>query len=258
MHDLHELPHAPPEREADAAPRGPAEPVATRSHHRDREEHEEQAAREHPGRDLEEHGHVQHVADDVEQVDRHAEDEGGLERAQEQLPRGTVIGEAIALDLGLGEKITPQARLGPEVIDPERDDRQQRVDDVDPEERAAPAVEDRPAHGAGGRRGRALGGAGRERRRRRWRGRRRCRRRWRYRRRRDRAAGSGDSRRARACGRTTVAPRIPARPYAPTMGGTRAASQLLVIDSRWPRTAPGDARRRRRAGRSWSAAGTCG
>ena len=84
--------------------------------------------------------------------DRQAEDQHRLDRAQQQLAGRPVIGEAVALDLGLPGEVRADARLRPEVVDPESDDGQQDVDDVDAEQGAAVAVEGRMPDGRGRRR----------------------------------------------------------------------------------------------------------
>ena len=169
-----------------------------------------------------------------QEEDRQAEDQHRLDRAQQQLAGRPVIGEAVALDLALPGEVRADARLRPEVVDPERDDGQQDVDDVDAEERAAVAVEarmpdggDRGGSGAGpdggdtetdggdgGLGGGAAGGLG------------------------GRGGGPGGPGLRKNDG---GGPRVPARPYEPTMG----KNPLGVNFSRvWP-----SRRRRRRSAR---------
>jgi hypothetical protein len=162
--DLQQLHHPPPEREADPAPRGPAEPVAPRAHHRDREEGVGQYRHQERGHPPHRERHVEHVADRLQDQDRHAEDQHRLDGAHQQLAGRSVIGEAVALELALAREVGADARLGPEVVDPDGDDRQQHVDDVDAEEGAPLAVEDRAPDARGGlgrRPGGRRGGGGR-------------------------------------------------------------------------------------------------
>ena len=129
------------EGEVDTAPRETAQAIAPGSHDRDRVEQEKQAGGGKAGDDLHGRRHAEDVVDQVQDQDRQAEHEQRLERAEQQLPRSAVIGEAVALDLGLAREIPADPRLCPEVVDAEGDDREQDVDHMDAEQGAAAPVE---------------------------------------------------------------------------------------------------------------------
>src|SRR5262249_22124698 len=63
---------------------------------------------------------------------------------QQELAAVAVIEEPVALELGLPEDEAADPGLAPEVVDAEREEDQERVDDVNPEQRAAGAVEPEP------------------------------------------------------------------------------------------------------------------
>src|SRR5206468_1554845 len=139
--DLDEIPHVAAKGETNTPPRGAAEPVATAAHEGDGQEDEDERASQHSRRGLDGVGHLEDVADEVQSQDGKAEDEGGLEGAQEQLRPRAVIGEAIAFDRGLAEHVVADPSLGPEVVDADGHQSQEHVDDVDTEKGAGVAME---------------------------------------------------------------------------------------------------------------------
>ena len=145
--DLDELEGGPAEGEADAPPGGAAQPVPASADHRHGEEHQEQERDRQRRRPLDRRADIQHVAHHRQDDDGDEEDHEGLGEAEEELLRGAVIGEAVPFEGALAEEIAPDARLAPEVVDAQREHGEEHVDDVDPEERPARAVEGQAAPG---------------------------------------------------------------------------------------------------------------
>src|SRR5262249_33877027 len=135
------------------APRGAAQTISSSSHHRERDEGEDQDVRQDLARDDD----LEVVAESrrcVHRGNRQTDEQNGLDEPEEKLLARSVIGETVTLEGSRDKNET--ASLGPaaERIEAEGRDRQQDVHDVDPEERPARAVEREPPRLPGEARGR--------------------------------------------------------------------------------------------------------
>jgi hypothetical protein len=150
------------------------EPVPAGADHGHRHEEACQQVAGGGGGPAHERGRAEQLRQRVEQHERDEEEHERLQEPDEHLLPRAVVGEAVALELRLGEQVRAQLHLRPEVVDAEGDQREEHVDDVNAEERRPGAHEHGAPDSTGrGRRGHGGGGAGRRRRRGRRHGRRR-------------------------------------------------------------------------------------